>query len=197
MNLQLLLADASIESKVMPNSFLEVTTGLYDKTKRFGFTNILDEDFTSYWDGDPITVPAHTTIELSNTTPIIGAGHVLAVKMTKELVDKIMIEQIKVEDVEMKQKTNNPYAVSPKAGSLGVPGARKYWEDQILVEYDPIKDPNAVKILQKQIIKEITEGNEMKPETKPVSIPTPDQFAEIQSKNEQLTKEPVKTKKVK
>ena len=28
-------------------------------------------------------------------------------------------------------------------------------------------------------------------------VPTPDQFAEIQSKNEQLTKEPVKTKKVK
>ena len=180
----------------MPNSFLDVV-GLYDKTKRFAFTNILDEDFTSYWDGDPIVVPAHTTIELSNTTPIIGAGHVLAVNMTKELVDKIMIEQIKIDSDEMKQKTNNPYAVSPKAGSLGVPMARKFWEDQILKELDPVTDPTAIKVLQKQIIKEITEGNEMKPETKPVPIPSVDQFAEIQSKNEQITKQPVKTKKVK
>lgn len=166
-------------------SFLEVE-GLYNPTLRFAFTNITNEEFVSYWDGVPIKVPAGETIEVSNVTPIPGAGHAIAVKMTGEMVDKIMIDEVKLEE----SRVNTPYYRSPKAGSLGVPAARKVWEDQILRELAPDEESPAIQSIRKQLLQELSNPNE-KQTVEPIAIPTSiDAFAQIAENNQKIPEQP-------
>lgn len=92
--------------------------GLFNPFLKFAWTNITEELFESRWDNSPIRVPAGATVELP---------HHLAVKFTKELVDKIMIGNAKLDEL----TKNQPFYRSPIGSSLGVPAARKVWEDQI------------------------------------------------------------------
>ena len=152
----------------MSKSFLE-PEGLYNPTLRFAFTNITNEDFTSKWDGVPVIVKPHETIEVSNTTPIPGAGHALAIKMTGEMVDKIILDEAKADEM---AHPDLPYYRSPKASALGVPAARKVWEDQILRELTPDEESPALQTIRKQMRDEIISGGEQKKNTEPPPVPT-------------------------
>ena len=120
-------------------STLEIDKGMYDPLRRFAFTNITEQPFEVRWDGKSLgIVEPGQTIELP---------HHLAVKSTVELVDKIIIAETKA-DEELHSST--PYYRSPKASRLGVPMARKPYEDKILKEIEV--DPNTpeFKILASQ-----------------------------------------------
>jgi hypothetical protein len=179
----------------MPKSFLEVN-GVYQPGLRFAFTNISDENFTSYWDKVPIIVKPHETIEISDITPLPGRamGHNLAIKMTTELVDKIMINEIKMDEV----AKNQPYYRSPQASSLGVPGARKPWEDKILREMEPDEESPAILMMKKQLKEEILSGGQAEASKEPVSVPTSiSEFSEIKPGGQVEKKEEVKPAKTK
>lgn len=174
-------------------SFLD-PEGLFNPSLRFAFTNITSEVFTSRWDGIPIVVEPGVTIEISNTTPIPGAGHAIAVKMTREMVDNIMIGDAKLDEAQK----NQPYYRSPRGSSLGVPAARKPFEDQILRELAPEEESPAIQIMRKQILEEIETGISQKPNAEPVHGPASvAEFADIATS--QPTPEittPAKVKKV-
>lgn len=174
-------------------SFLEVN-GLYNPTLRFAFTNITEADFTSYWDKVPIVVKPGETIEISNTTPIPGAGHALAIKMTGEMVNNIIIGSAKLDEV----TKNQPFYRSPQGSSLGVPAARKVWEDQILRELDPEEESPAIQTLRKQMKAEIETGITEKQSSAPVHVPSSlEEFAELTgNKPVEVAKKPARTKKV-
>ncbi len=180
----------------MANSFLHVT-GLYNPSARYAFTNITDEDFTSFWDKIPITVKPHETIELSITTPIPGVnGQALAVKMTGELVDFIMINEAKADELAHK---DIPYYRSPKGSSLGIPGARKPYEDQILKELAVDEESPAIQSMRKQLKEEILGGSEQKQSVEPPPVPSQEEFAEIKAvgnKEPEVIKKPAKTRKL-
>jgi hypothetical protein len=106
------------------SSFIDVKDGIYDPTKRFAFTNVSDKDFTFKWDGKPITIKAHKTVEMP---------HHLAIKATTELVDYLMQSEEQEKTARIKEK-NPEYKAPNQAGSMGVPMARKPFEDRILKE---------------------------------------------------------------
>ncbi len=122
----------------------------------------------SEWAGVPITVLPGETIEISYMTPIPDVGQALAEKMTKELVDKIMIDDIKMEEVEK----NQPYYRSPRGMSLGVPAARKIWEDQIIREIEPDEESPALQTLRNKMRQEILTSKDEKSTVQSVHIPT-------------------------
>src|ERR1700722_3052553 len=102
------------------SSLLKKTDGLFNPVLKFAFTNITDEDFVSAWNGVPITVKAGQTVTLP---------HHLAHKLTDELVDKIMITNIKTNETEYyKNNPNTAPNMYRAPSSLGVPAARKVWE---------------------------------------------------------------------
>lgn len=152
------------------SSFLTVTDGIYDPRKRFAFTNITAEPFNSAWDGQPIGVQAGQTVELP---------HHLAVKLTGELVDKIMIGNAKMDEVAKSQ----PYYVSPRATSLGVPSARKVWEDQILVQIESQDNSTQAQIDLASIKAELK--NNLDPNKQVLEAPLPskvEEFADLTAK---------------
>ena len=160
--------------------------GLFNPTLRFAFTNITSEDFLSYWDGQPITVKAGKTVEVS---------HHLAVKMTKEMVDKIMIGNAKLD--ELKNTTAiNPQYRSPQGMSLGVPAARKIWEDQIIKELTPDEESPDIVEMRAKLKAEILAGQN-KEQAQPVHIPTNlNEFAELGKDEIKVDKKPIKLKEV-
>lgn len=189
----------------MSRSFLEVE-GIYLPGKRYAFTNITDEDFTSHWAKVPIVIKAHETIEVSDITPIPGSsmGQNLAIKMTIELTDKIIIGNAKMDEV----AKNQPYYRSPIASNLGIPNYRKQFEDQILRELEADEDSPAMQYMREKLKQEILSGNSQEASREDVlkSVPNVnlkagniDGFSEITKKNETIeeVKKPAKTKKVK
>ncbi len=105
------------------DTLLHPRQGIYNPTLRFSFTNITEEEFLSAWGGEPIRIPAGRTVELP---------HYLAVKLVKEMVDKIMIGNAKLNEIEFyKNNPNVQLNTYRAASSLGVPAARKIYEDQI------------------------------------------------------------------
>lgn len=157
----------------MTTSFLEVN-GIYNPAKRFAFTNITKEDFHSAWGGNPIDVKAGETVKLK---------HHLAVKLTTELVDKIMIGQVKLDETQV----NQPYYRSPKGTSLGVPHARKVYEDQILKELpDMPADSAEMQIIRaetiEQLSKDLKSGQESAKGIESIAVPTTAQFADLNVK---------------
>lgn len=115
---------------------------MFDPTLRFAFTNITGEDFVSAWNSSPITVKPGQTIEVK---------HHLAVKFTKELVDKIMIGEAKMDEL----KVDRPYYQSPKGMSLGVPELRKVWEDKILRPLKANEESPEIQIMRSQLKEEL------------------------------------------
>lgn len=147
------------ESLLAPN-------GLYNPALRFAFTNITDEDLTSYWGGQPIVVKAGQSVELS---------HHLAVKLTKELVDRIMQGEAKLDELNYyKQNPNtapNLYR-SPKGPMAGVPAARKVWEDKICRLMGQDEESPEIQVMKAELKAEILANMNKEPSKEPVSIPS-------------------------
>ena len=173
-------------NKQFMSSYLDVKSGIYDPSKRFAFTNITSEVFNSAWGGQPIIVQSGQTVELP---------HHLAVKLTGELVDKIMIGNAKMDE----ERVNQPYYRSPQGTSLGVPAARKVWEDQILRELQVDEESPELQVMRAQIREEIM--NDLKAEpAKAGSIPVPSgiaEFAEFGKIQEVEIKKPLRVKTIK
>lgn len=153
------------------SSFLTPKEGLYDPLKRFAFTNITAEPFTFSWDKIPMTVKPSETVELP---------HHLAVHATGQLVDKIMIEGIKVEEDAMKKEKNDPYFRHPKASSLGVPAARKVYEDKIIRQLAVDEESPYVAQMRMRIKEELSRDMKAEPAKAMSSMsPSVSEFAEI------------------
>lgn len=142
-------------------SFLDKENTIYVAGKRFSFENITDEPFVSKYAGTPVTVPPHRIIEISDRTPFVGAGlgEFIALKMTGELVDKIMLGR--ADDVrEPGAKLGGAKAAS-SAALLRVPAQRKILEDRILKELAP-EDEATLRFLGETKIREIVGDQEKK-----------------------------------
>lgn len=178
------------------SGILDKNQGLFDPIKRYAFTNITTEDFTSAWGGAPITVKPNQTIELNQH---------LANKLTDELVDKIMIGNAKLDEVEYYKKhpdlAPNVYR-SPKASSLGVPAARKVWEDQIIREMAIDEESPQVAVMRAELRAELRAQLSNEPSKTPPPVPTSlGEFSELgangQTKHDDKPKKPIKVKEVK
>lgn len=175
--------------------------GIHTPGLRFAFTNITTGEFHSSWDGNPIIIQPGQTIEISDLTPIPGAGmgHTLADLMTDQLIDQIIMGQAKLDEV----AKNQPYYRSPEGMNLGVPAARKVWEDQIIRPLEPDEESTEIRAIRSQLKTQLEqdmsrkEGVSYTDET-PKSI---EEFAQIKSKNsepkEKKVKKAVRTKTIK
>lgn len=167
--------------------------GLFNPALRFAFTNITDEDFTSYWGGQPIIVKAGQSVELS---------HHLAVKMTKEMVDKIMQGEAKLDEVNYYK--NNPNTApnvyrSPIGSMMGVPSARKVWEDKICRLMSQDEESPEIQVMRAEMRAELLAGMNKEPISKePVHVPTSlSEFAELgKEEPKKEEKKPMKLKKL-
>jgi len=112
--------------------------GIFNPLRRFAFTNITPDLFTFHWDGKPISVKAGDTVELP---------HHLACIAVKKLVDKIMINDAK-RDEEEGRKTDRFYR---GRNMMGIPAARKVYEDKIVTELEVATDSPQIQILRSQI----------------------------------------------
>lgn len=164
--------------------------GVYDPNIRAAFTNITDEEFVSAWGGQPIKVPAGRTVELT---------HHLAVKLTKELVDKIMIGEAALD-----KATNgkgNAYYQSPKGMNLGVPAAREIWEKKICRQLEVDEESPEIQVMRAQIRQEVMQDmqNSQAPKSASPSLPNSiNEFADIKGGDEpKKPKAPIKLKEVK
>lgn len=170
-------------------SFLD-PVGVYNPLLRFAFTNITEEDFTSAWDGNPVTVKPGETVEVPEY---------LAVKFTGELVDKIMLEDVRLNEVEYYKKNRNAMPNTYRApNSVGVPAARKVWEDQIVKQLQVDEESSQVQVYRAQLKAELTADLQAEPSTAPIPIPTSiEEFADLDKSNQpQAPKAPLKVTKV-
>jgi len=168
------------------SSLVNKNDGVYNPSLRFAFTNITEEDFVSAWGGSPIVVKAGQTVELP---------HHLADKMTDELVNKIMIGNAKLDEVEYYKKNPNTQPnMYRAASSLGVPAARKIWEDKIVRPLAVDEESPEIQVMRAQIKEEIMNDLKEKPSSQPVAVPTNiSEFAELKQAGEE--KEAPKEKK--
>lgn len=171
--------------------------GLYNPALRFAFTNITDEDFTSYWSGQPIVIKAGTSVELP---------HHLAVKLTKELVDKIMQGEAKLDEITYYK--NNPNTApnlyrSPLGSMVGVPAARKPYEDKVCRLMEQDEESPDIQLIRAKLTEEIRANMNQEPSREPVPVPIttepgklPGVFADLDKKEEPVAKKPLKVKKL-
>ena len=130
--------------------------GLYNPLYKFAFTNITETPFTIMWDSKVVTtVPAGQTVELP---------HYLAVSCTKQLVDSIMIGHAKLNEIEYyKNNPNTQPNMYRASSSLGVPAARKVWEDQICRLMETDEESPQVQIMRATIREELTKDLSAQP----------------------------------
>lgn len=169
---------------------MEKNEGLFDPSRRFAFTNITKEDFVSAWGGAPIVIKAGDTVELS---------HHLANKLVDELVDKIMIGDAKMNEVEYYKANPNTTPNSYRApSSLGVPLARKEWEDKIVRELAVDEESPEIAVIRAEVKQEIL--RDMSKENAAAAIPVPttvSEFADLDNKTPIVKKASLRLKKVK
>jgi hypothetical protein len=136
------MSDKTIDELLHPKM------GIFDPTLKFAFTNITEEPFEIMWDGAVVTqLKAGASVELP---------HYLAVKCVKELVDRIMIGNAKMNELEFYQKNVNAMPNTYRAASsLAVPAARKVWEDQIVHLMAADEESPQVQIMRAQIKEEL------------------------------------------
>lgn len=127
--------------------------GMYDPRKRYGFKNITDEPFTFQWNSNPITVKPGTEIELPEHMAILA---------THKLVDQIMGKIAHEDTVRLREKTGDFTSRSPLGASLGIPQARKVWEDKIIRELKVDERSPEIQVIRaqmkEQIVADLTES---------------------------------------
>lgn len=147
--------------------------GIFDPLARYAFTNITNEDFVSGWNGETFTIKPGQTVELPQH---------LANKFVDELVDKIIINKTKADELAV----NQPLYRSPTATDIGIPAKRKIIEDQIIKKLEIDPDEPQFKILRSevksQIEADIAKSSEI---TADISTVTVDQgeFADLGKKS--------------
>lgn len=168
--------------------------GLYNPLLKFAFTNITETPFDIIWDGKIVTtLKAGETVELN---------HYLAVACTKRLVDLIMIGNANLTELEYyKNNPNTQPNMYRSPSSLGVPAARKVWEDQIcrLMEVD--EESPQVQIMRATIREELMKDMSAQPsqgsplENAPTRV---EDFADLTApkKEGEMKQSPIKVKKV-
>jgi hypothetical protein len=162
--------------------------GVFNPGLRFAFTNITEEEFLSAWDGNPIKIGVGRTVELP---------HHLAVKLTKELVDKIMIGEAALDKATNGVK--DPYYRSPKGGMLGVPSAREVWEVKICRLLEDDEESPEKQFMRMQLKEELRNDLEagQKPADRNIPIPSGvEEFADLTAKPEKKRGRPVKLKEI-
>lgn len=140
--------------------------GLFNPLLQFAFTNITQDDFTSYWNSKPFTIKSGQTVKLQ---------HHLAVKCLKELVDKIMQGEAKMDETAYYERNPNsaPNSYrSPKGISMGVPLARKVWEDQIIKQLPNKAEGVELEIMKQEFLEEIKRDTSAQVSTDPIPVPT-------------------------
>lgn len=172
---------------------LFIRQGIYNPMLKFAWTNITEEQFISAWNGEPIKIPAGHTVELP---------HHLAAKLTKELVDKIMIGNAKLTEIEYYQKNQNAMPNTYRApSSLGVPAARKIWEDQICHLMAPDEESPQTQLMRIKIKEELLRDLKAEPSSgSPLdNAPKLTEFADLTTTHEKTieVKPEVKLKEVK
>lgn len=181
-----------MDKKESLQDLLYIRQGIYNPTLRFAFTNITEEEFVSAWNGEPIKIPAGHTVELP---------HHLAAKLTKELVDKIMIGNAKLNEIEFYKNNPNSMPNTYRApNSLGVPAARKVWEDQICRLLAPDEESPQTQLMRIKIKEELMRDLKAEPASgSPLdNAPKLEEFADLTSgKEEKVEKAPMKLKTVK
>lgn len=172
-------------SKLEPN-------GIYNAMLRYSFTNISEEPFTSHWDSQPITVKPNQTIELPQH---------LAIKFTNELIDKIMISDVKI--VESEYYKNNPNALPNTyraQSSLGVPAVREEWADKIMKELELDEESPQLQAMRIQIRAELQDDLNKEVTKEPVDVAVPkslEEFAALKTDGEKpAAKAPLQAKTI-
>lgn len=167
------------------SSLVPKNQGVFDPRRKFAFTNITNEDFHSAWDGSPIVIHPGETVKLD---------HHLANKFVDEMVDKIMIGEAKLDEVQK----NQPYYRSPKGSNLGVPAARKVYEDMIVEELPQEENTAQMQIERLKMREQLQKDLAAQPSSEPPAIPgTIKEFADIDApKNIEETKDPLPVKRV-
>jgi len=171
---------------------LYIRQGIYNPMLRFAFTNITESEFTSAWGGEPIKIPAGHTVELT---------HHLAAKLTKELVDMIMIGNAKLNEIEFYKNNQNAMPNTYRAASsLGVPAARKVWEDQICRLLAPDEESPQTQLMRIKIKEELMRDLQAQPsagsplDNAPKSL---GEFADLNiDKEQEIEKAPMELKTV-
>ncbi len=150
-------------------SFLTLKEGIYDPKKRFAVTNILSEDFKFSWDGVENTIKSGDTVELPH--------HLMVLVVTK-MVDKLMLEE--AWEANKKIHKTTPWVDSNKNMSLGVPEARKVYEDKIVKEIPFDEASSQFKIISSQQMEQIKKDLQAEP-AQPVNSfsPSREEFAEL------------------
>lgn len=148
---------------------------IFNPNRRFAWTNITDEDFTAQWDGQVImTIKPNQTVELP---------HHLANKFTDELVDRIIIGDIKKEEDKMAKNNPNVIARSKRGMSLGVPETRKVYEDKIVKEIEvDLNDPQVALMraqVRETVMGDIARAQEKAPALSSVPVGGPSEFADL------------------
>jgi hypothetical protein len=169
--------------------------GLYNPLLKFAFTNITETPFEIIWDGKIVTtLKAGETVELN---------HYLAVACTKRLVDMIMIGNAKLDELTYYKNNPNMQPNTYRApNALGVPSARKVWEDQICRVMDTDEESPQVQIMRATIREELMKDLQAQPsqgsplEGAPARV---EDFADLTKPKveEEVTPSPIKVKKIK
>ncbi len=131
-------------------SYLTKREGTYDPGKRYAFTNPTEEPFQIKWNGRIVKViQPHETIEISDATPYPGPGNgdCIARTKAKELADKIILGEARIETDKLGFLTNKSY-YSPIGAMTAVPEKRKPYEDLILQELPDAEDTEVLSQLK-------------------------------------------------
>lgn len=123
-----------------------VDRGMYNPLKRYGFKNITDTPFHFHWNDpekkNPIIVKPGVEIELPEH---------LAITATHKLVDEIMGKLAQEDTERLRKETRDHTARSPLGSAMGVPAARKIWEDKILREISIDEQSPQAQVLRAQL----------------------------------------------
>jgi hypothetical protein len=108
--------------------------------------------------------------------------------MVDEMVDKIMIDGVKQAEVDYYQRNPNAEINRFRApSSLGVPAARKVWEDKILEELPIEEGSTEAQLLRLQIKEELEHDIKAEPSTSPVQAPASSTMPEFQGLDKEKT----------
>ncbi len=119
-----------------------VDRGMYDPRKRYGFKNITEKDFTFTWNSNPVTVKPGVEVELPEHMAILA---------THKLVDEIMSKLAQEDTERLRKETKEHTARSPLGIAMGIPHARKVWEDKIIRELTVDERSPEIQVLRAQI----------------------------------------------
>lgn len=137
---------ASFLDKVRDANGKMIDRGMYDPSKRYGFKNITDEPFTFTWDSNPITIKPGVEVTLPEH---------LALMATHKLVDQIILNESRAEEIKMRKEYHDQYWESSIGKSRGVPSFRKPYEDKILRELKLDEDSPEVQVMRAQVKEQV------------------------------------------